>query len=81
MSLGGSRSEAKNKAVDAAVNEGLTVVVSAGNENKDASTKSPASAPLAYTVGSIDITDVRSSFSNYGECKVSPFALPSILLW
>jgi len=69
MSLGGSGTQAAMKrAVDYAVNAGVTVVVAAGNSNTDACTFSPAFIPSAVTVGSTDSVDKRSSFSNYGSC-------------
>jgi len=69
MSLGGSgRVTAMKDAVDAAVNQGVTVVVAAGNENSDACNFSPAYVPSAITVGSTDSTDSRSYFSCYGTC-------------
>ena len=68
MSLGGGVSSSVNAAVDAAVSDGVVVAVSAGNSNQDACTASPASAPLALTVGSTTSSDSRSSFSNYGGC-------------
>ena len=70
MSVGGPKSAALNAAVAAAYRAGLTVVVAAGNDDKDASNYSPASEPLAYTVGAIDITDTKSSFSNWGKRMV-----------
>jgi len=75
MSLGGGKSQATNNAVAAAVRSGLTMVVAAGNENQDACNVSPASEPLAVTVGSTEVSDddaiqedARSSFSNFGTC-------------
>jgi len=68
MSLGGSYSAALNNAVTAAVNGGLTFVVAAGNDAADACNYSPASTPAAISVGSTDISDFRSSFSNCGRC-------------
>jgi subtilisin family serine protease len=75
MSLGGGFTAALNQAVAAAVTAGVTFVVAGGNENTDACTRSPASEPLAITVGStamdqfgLEPTDERSSFSNYGTC-------------
>lgn len=75
MSLGGSNSQALNDAVEAAVASGVVFVVAAGNENIDACSKSPASAPNAITVsalddrdGTLDATDSFASFSNYGSC-------------
>ncbi len=68
MSLGGSASQATDDAVRAAVNAGITVVVAAGNDNRDACRESPSRAPAAITVGSTDRNDARSSFSNWGDC-------------
>lgn len=67
MSLGGTFSTAVNRAVEAAVNTGITFVVAAGNSNTDAANTSPASAGSVITVGSTDNTDTRSKFSNYGR--------------
>ncbi|KAL5351071.1 Subtilisin-like protease 2 [Pseudogymnoascus australis] len=66
MSLGGSYSAALNSAVASTVNAGVTVVVAAGNDNRNAANYSPASAPSAITVGATDSRDARASFSNYG---------------
>lgn len=57
-----------NNAIANAVDEGITVVVSAGNDNTDACSQSPASAPAGLTVGATDQADHRSSFSNWGYC-------------
>ena len=54
--------------MDAAHDAGVTVVVAAGNDNKDACDYSPASASKAITVGSTTSNDARSSFSNKGTC-------------
>ncbi|KAI9735435.1 MAG: Subtilisin-like protease 2 [Claussenomyces sp. TS43310] len=67
MSLGGGKSSAINSAVASTVDAGVTVVVAAGNDDEDASNSSPASEPSAITVGAIDDTDARASFSNYGK--------------
>jgi len=67
MSVGGSKSAAVNRVVTELAAAGITVVAAAGNENLDASTSSPASAPAAITVGAIDAaTDARAEFSNFG---------------
>merc|ERR1712129_6346 len=55
-------------AIDTAVDAGITVVVAAGNENRDAWGSSPANVPSAITVGSTTNSDARSYFSNYGSC-------------
>ncbi|QSZ34964.1 hypothetical protein DSL72_007826 [Monilinia vaccinii-corymbosi] len=67
MSLGGSYSASVNSAVTSTVAAGVTVVVAAGNDNANAANTSPASTPDAITVGAIDTTDARASFSNYGS--------------
>lgn len=68
MSLGGPYDPMVNSAVNRAAAAGITVVVAAGNENVDACTQSPASAPGAITVGAMDATRRRASFSNWGTC-------------
>jgi aqualysin 1 len=68
MSLGGGYSGTVNAAVDGAVAAGVTMVVAASNENKNACNYSPASAPRAITVGATTSTDARASYSNYGSC-------------
>ncbi|KAK7416354.1 hypothetical protein QQX98_005299 [Neonectria punicea] len=67
MSLGGSFSEAINRAIEALFKAGIVPVVAAGNENQDTANTSPGSAPNAITVGAIDATnDERADFSNFG---------------
>ena len=68
MSLGGGNSEILKTVINGMVDKGIIVVVAAGNSNKDACNYSPANAEKAITVGSTIKTDVRSSFSNYGNC-------------
>ncbi|KAI1333188.1 serine protease [Xylariaceae sp. FL0255] len=68
MSMGSAASQVLNDAVQSAVSAGITVVVAAGNNNVDACTFSPASAPDAITVAAIDDEDNRASFSNFGRC-------------
>merc|ERR1712038_1192916 len=69
MSLGGSGADpGYTTVIDAAVENGVTVVVAGGNSNRDACNFSPAFAANAITVGSTTSTDARSSFSNYGTC-------------
>lgn len=61
MSVGSEKSDAIDLAVAAAVAGGLTFVVSAGNKNIDAASRSPASAPGAITVGSVGSNNARAS--------------------
>jgi len=76
MSLGGGKSAILDGAVAAAVRAGITFAVAAGNSNGDACFFSPAAEPLAITVAATTIVqepngeekDLRSTFSNYGQC-------------
>ncbi len=68
MSLGGGASAALDAAVNAAIADGITFVVAAGNDNANACNDSPSRVPNAITVGSTTNTDARSSFSNFGTC-------------
>ncbi|KAI1417059.1 subtilisin-like serine protease pepD [Hypoxylon sp. FL1857] len=82
MSLAFTPSKALNRAVDAASAMGILSVVAAGNDNAPASSRSPASASSALTVGAISWNRTRASFSNYGSC-VDVFApgVDIISLW
>jgi serine protease len=74
MSLGagcgsdGCVGSAQSRGVDELVKAGIIVVTSAGNSYANACFFSPASVPLAITVGASSITDDPSDFSNFGEC-------------
>ncbi|RMX92366.1 hypothetical protein D0867_14613 [Hortaea werneckii] len=66
LSLGSAKSQIVNDAISAAVRAGMFVAVAAGNNGADAAGFSPASEPLACTVGAIDSRNAAASFSNYG---------------
>jgi serine protease len=72
LSLGGPYFQALNDALDRAMQQGLFVVVAAGNSNANSCNDSPSSAPDVITVGSTDVSaqssDIRSYFSSYGPC-------------
>ncbi len=68
MSLGGGASTALDNSISNAINSGVTFVVAAGNDNRNACNYSPARVNNAVTVGSTTSSDARSSFSNYGTC-------------
>jgi aqualysin 1 len=68
MSLGGPVDQALDNAVTNSIAAGVTYVVSAGNNNVDACTQSPARAENTITVGATTDADGRASFSNYGAC-------------
>ena len=68
MSLGGPFSTTMNRCTEDLVQDGIPVVVAAGNSNADACTESPASSPLAVTVGATASNDALASFSNKGAC-------------
>ncbi|KAJ3089920.1 serine protease, partial [Quaeritorhiza haematococci] len=68
MSLGGGRSRALDRAVDAAVAAGIHFAVAAGNSGDDACDYSPAASQRAVTVGATTASDSMAWFSNHGEC-------------
>ncbi|RSS39372.1 protease [Streptomyces sp. WAC08241] len=69
MSLGGEFTcdEAYNAALKGARDRGTTVVVSAGNDNKDAAAYSPAGCANVVTVAASDREGNRAAYSNYGK--------------
>lgn len=67
ISIGSSKSDAVNDAVNKATEAGITVFVSAGHEDQDAANVSPASAKKACTIAASNKDDVKAGFSNYGK--------------
>ena len=61
-------SEAVEAAVQSLIDDGVLVVVAAGNHSGDACSVTPAKVPSALTVGATTDTDARASYSNYGTC-------------
>lgn len=69
MSLGAPKNKSLDDVIDKlAILLNVIVVVAAGNENSDACYVSPAHMENVFTVGSSNIYDVASTFSNYGSC-------------
>ncbi|MEX2289260.1 MAG: S8 family serine peptidase [Mycobacteriales bacterium] len=68
MSLGGGASASLDDAVRRLVASGVSVVVAAGNDGKDACDTSPARVAEAVTVGATGSTDAKPSWSNLGSC-------------
>jgi subtilisin family serine protease len=68
LSLGGGASTALDTAIQSLTNDGVTVVVAAGNSATNACNVSPARAPSAITVAATDAADAQASFSNFGSC-------------
>ena len=68
LSLGGGASSAMDTAIQSLTNDGVTVVVAAGNSKIDACKSSPARAPSALTVAASNLADEQASFSNFGKC-------------
>ncbi|KAH6616015.1 serine protease, partial [Chaetomium sp. MPI-SDFR-AT-0129] len=74
FSLAGVYTQSVNDAVQAAVEQGMTVVAAAGNTGEDAGGYSPGSAAGAITVGAVNGTGTtgeggenrRATFSNWG---------------
>ena len=78
MSLVAGISPSLDKAVNSSIRDGVVYVLAAGNSNDNACKYSPARVDKAITVGSIAISDERSSFSNFGSC-VDIFAPGSLI--
>lgn len=69
MSLGSfGNSMASKRAVEKVVANGVSVFVSAGNNNLDSCQKTYAFIDATITVGASAEDDSRASFSNYGSC-------------
>ena len=68
LSLSGPAGENVDAAIRGLIDDGVTVVVAAGNEDDDACDSSPAREPAALTVAATDRDDRRASFSNRGSC-------------
>jgi len=68
MSIQGGKVQSVNDAITNSINSGVVYAVAAANFSDDACLYSPASTPLAITVGATTISDSRASFSNYGTC-------------
>ncbi|MFP5488701.1 MAG: S8 family serine peptidase, partial [Acidimicrobiia bacterium] len=69
LSLGGVASSSIDAAVEALIADGVTVVVSAGNDAAPTCNYSPARVPAAVTVAASRSDDQRASYSNYGSCN------------
>ncbi|SDI72259.1 Peptidase inhibitor I9 [Actinokineospora alba] len=67
MSLGGAADEALDKAVQAAIESGVTFAVAAGNSSDDAGGSSPARVTEALTVAASDDADKQAEFSSFGK--------------
>jgi len=72
MSLGPSGTYVRSATLDAvianALAKGITVIVAAGNDNTNPCNSSPAGTTGVITVGAVDSSSTRASFSNYGDC-------------
>jgi subtilisin family serine protease/subtilisin-like proprotein convertase family protein len=68
MSLNGRRYEPQEAAINRSIADGITYVVSAGNDSTDACENTPAAVPAVLTVGAIGPDDARAPFSNTGPC-------------
>ncbi len=68
ISLGAlETSQALNEAVEAASRAGALIFAAAGNDGANNNLRTPANAPDAIAVGSVDSDFNRSSFSNYND--------------
>ena len=62
-----SCSASLQSAIDDAVNAGVVVVASSGNDNQNASLYTPAGCNNVITVGAVTTNGARGSYSNYGN--------------
>lgn len=67
ISLGGGASAALDTAVANSISSGVTYVVAAGNNHRNASRMSPARVRAAVTVGATRRADARADYSNFGR--------------
>lgn len=81
MSLGGPHSSLIDEAVDAAVDAGVVVVCSAGNETDNTANglSCPADCTAAIVVGAYDINHNIAYFSNYGDSV--DVCAPGVEIW
>jgi hypothetical protein len=79
LSLGGPTSDALDAAVLAAAQNGIRMVLAAGNESTDANNSSPArvNGNNVYTISAMDSNDNWASFSNYANPPVD-YCLPGV---
>ncbi|TFK22002.1 serine protease [Coprinopsis marcescibilis] len=66
LSFAGGATTALDNAVISLINSGVHVVTAAGNANATAQNYSPARVARAITVGAVDITDTKTTTSNWG---------------
>jgi subtilisin family serine protease len=68
LSLGLTPNTAIDNAVKATIDDGVAMVVAAGNGNQNSCERSPSRVAAAITVGATDSSDRRATFSNFGSC-------------
>ena len=68
LSFGAPRSSSMNRAVNAMADQGIPVIVAAGNDDTSACLFSPASADSVITVGASNQDDRPAKFTNTGVC-------------
>jgi subtilisin family serine protease len=69
LSIGGPASTTLDNAVQALIDDGVTVVAAAGNVASPSCNYSPGRLPAAITVAASTAADDDASFSNYGACN------------
>lgn len=66
ISVGSTFYQMVQSAIEYAYQKGVIIVAAAGNENADVSTSYPAAFDHVISVGALDHSFTRASFSNYG---------------
>jgi subtilisin family serine protease len=68
LSLGGGPNAVVDAAIEKSIASGVTYVVAAGNDNRDACKGTPERIPAVLSVAAVDKTDKRASSSQWGTC-------------
>ncbi|KAG9124883.1 subtilisin-like serine protease [Ceratobasidium sp. 392] len=66
MSLGGGADSAIDSVVSNGISKDIRFTIAAGNSNVNAANTSPARVVVANTIGAVDSSNKKASFSNYG---------------